>query len=186
MAAGEDGGRLSVAQLVNELVGLDATSYAARFPMPLLLQLNEGQSSEPLWKTTARAGVQARKLVAESFPLYAFRVEKRPGANAFSHMITIGRAANNDVVLPYEAISKFHASLVTGPNGWSLTDARSSNGSWLEGQALIPLRPYTLRSGITLDLAHAVLLMFVEASEAFDLLTKRRDSAPAPDAGRDR
>jgi pSer/pThr/pTyr-binding forkhead associated (FHA) protein len=51
-------------------------------------------------------------------------------------MVTVGRAANNDIVLPYDSISKFHAYFSNVGNTWTLTDAKSTNGSFVMGRKL--------------------------------------------------
>ena len=68
-------------------------------------------------------------------------------ANSFG-MVTVGRAINNDIVLPYEDISKCHAFFVSKPEGWSLMDAGSTNGTFVRGKKLEP------RAQEMLDLRH--------------------------------
>lgn len=67
-----------------------------------------------------------------------FVVEKREDANPFGSMITIGRAPNNDIVLPAPSISKFHAFLREEAGSLFLVDANSSNGTYLNGVQLEP------------------------------------------------
>lgn len=67
-------------------------------------------------------------------------IKKQPGSNAFASMITIGRAKNNDLVLPALAVSKFHAYVLVPRDGSPplLTDAGSSNGTRVNGVQLVP------------------------------------------------
>lgn len=51
-------------------------------------------------------------------------------------MITIGRATNNDFVLPDESASNFHAYFQLAGPGLVLVDAGSSNGTWVNGDRL--------------------------------------------------
>lgn len=62
---------------------------------------------------------------------------KRPGANSFSHMITVGRAGNNDIEIKANDVSKFHAffSVMAGAP-ITITDAGSSNGTTVRGEPL--------------------------------------------------
>ena len=54
---------------------------------------------------------------------------RRTGRSA-GHLITIGRASNNDVAIPDLSISRFHAFLKQGETGaWQLQDAGSTNGT---------------------------------------------------------
>jgi hypothetical protein len=54
--------------------------------------------------------------------------------NPFGSMITIGRATNNDIVLPLSTVSKMHAYFMnaTGPT-WKITDQHSANGTYVDG-----------------------------------------------------
>lgn len=56
----------------------------------------------------------------------------------FPNMITLGRTANNDLVIPDVSVSKFHAFFKTTPRGFEVADAGSKNGSWVAGQELAP------------------------------------------------
>ncbi len=95
----------------------------------------------------------------------------RKVAEAFSGMITIGRTANNDIVIKDVAISKFHAYFRMHESEFDLTDAGSRNGTWVGDIELPPkgaatvvrfgdhLRFGTLRfdfldAGATWDRAH--------------------------------
>lgn len=76
--------------------------------------------------------------------LYVFPLRKSE-ANAFSAMVTVGRAGNNDIVLPYEGISKFHAYFAQSPQGWTVADAGSTNGTFVLGKQLPPNAPLPLQ-----------------------------------------
>ena len=69
-------------------------------------------------------------------------------SDTFPHMITVGRTANNDLVIPDASISKLHAIFThSAPNGFALADAGSRNGTWAAGVQLptrgeaAPVRP---------------------------------------------
>ena len=48
--------------------------------------------------------------------------------------VTLGRAADNDIVLADRLASRHHAQLVCAPDGCEFVDLGSSNGSWVGGQ----------------------------------------------------
>lgn len=91
------------------------------------------------------------------------RLEKRvgPGSNPFGQMITLGRARNNDLVLLHPSVSKFHAWFSQEGGTWTVTDAGSSNGTWLDGQRLTARQSHRLRAGATLVLADALRVQFL-------------------------
>lgn len=61
--------------------------------------------------------------------------DKRTGTLA-SREVSIGRAAENDVVLDDELVSRLHCRLVAVEGGAVVMDEGSSNGTWLNGEPL--------------------------------------------------
>lgn len=74
---------------------------------------------------------------------------------AFPGMITVGRAPNNDVVLPVPTVSTFHAWFAQDPQGrWTLHEGRATHGTWLgdrplQGQPAALGEDALLRFGVT-------------------------------------
>ncbi|MGC4122440.1 MAG: FHA domain-containing protein [Myxococcales bacterium] len=64
--------------------------------------------------------------------------------NGFPFGVTIGHAENNDIVLPNQHVSRFHAYIKHGPEGSTLVDADSTNGTFLDGVRLAPTKPMPL------------------------------------------
>jgi adenylate cyclase len=58
---------------------------------------------------------------------------------------TIGREASNDLVWAHDALSRHHALIASDPQGCTLTDLRSRNGTFCNGRAV--LRPQLLHDG---------------------------------------
>jgi hypothetical protein len=83
---------------------------------------------------------------------------KKEGA-PFPDQIGVGRAANTDVCLALNTISKYHAFFCADAKGkYSVTDAGSKNGSWKDGVRLAPRQPAALVDGSRLRLgAHKFL-----------------------------
>jgi hypothetical protein len=69
--------------------------------------------------------------------LEIYPLAKKSGAS-LPDRITIGRTANNDVVINDPSVSRLHAYVKRSGEAWSVTDAGSKNGSWLRGIALEP------------------------------------------------
>lgn len=88
-------------------------------------------------------------------------VRKRPGGNPFGMMVTIGRAANNDIVLNDPAMSKLQCYLHRFAGTWAVCDPGSTNGTFLDG-ARVRSASSTLRSGSRLGLADVYEVMFLE------------------------
>lgn len=79
--------------------------------------------------------------------------------NMFQRRVTLGRTANNDIVLEDASVSRFHGWLQKEDEGekWSLTDAGSKNGTWVSGLRLAPKKPQTLIDGARLKVGNLEL-----------------------------
>ena len=101
-----------------------------------------------------------------SLSLVTFPV-RRTGRSV-GHLITIGRAANNDVAIPDLSISRFHAFLKQGENGhWQLQDAGSTNGTSVNGRPVARQghgQPCEVKAGDNVRLGQ-VELTFLGAAE---------------------
>src|SRR5579883_107672 len=95
--------------------------------MPLVKDLEEGPT--PPSPSSLSTAPKAEGLAEVVF------LEKTD-RNPFAHMITVGRAMNNDVVLADSTVSKVHAYFTRTPGGWMLTDQHSTNGTYVEGKQL--------------------------------------------------
>lgn len=83
--------------------------------------------------------------------LEVYPLAKKPGAS-FPDRITIGRTANNDVVITDTSISRLHAYLRRDGARWVVADAGSKNGSWLRGAPLDARRERAIDSSAVLRL----------------------------------
>ena len=94
--------------------------------------------------------------------LEVYPLAKKPGAS-FPDRITIGRTANNDVVIPDTSVSRLHAYVRRSGDVWSLADAGSKNGTWLRGEALEARKERPLPSRATLRLGDVDLTFYLAA-----------------------
>lgn len=89
--------------------------------------------------------------------------------NPFAGVITIGRAANNDVAIESPQVSKVHA-WVRGPAGrLKLSDNASTNGTTIDGVQLAPKIDHALRPGAEVRFG-PVECVFLDADGLIDLL----------------
>lgn len=96
---------------------------------------------------------------------------KKPGA-PFADMITVGRTANNDVVLRDITVSRFHAFFRRRNNGWFVCDAGSKNGTFMHDAQLKPRKENPLTSGDDIRLGD-IVTTFYTAENLFDVLSSR-------------
>ncbi len=78
-------------------------------------------------------------------------------------MVVIGRGKQSDIVLAEQGISRQHASIQHGPQGWILTDLGSTNGTLLNGQPIRAQEPYLLRPGDGVTIGSSVLVFQQDA-----------------------
>lgn len=84
-------------------------------------------------------------------------------------VLSVGRQLANDVVLPDERVSRQHARLEQFPEGLYITDAGSSNGTYVNN---VPISvPTRLAPGDVVEVGGSRLVV------------RSLDAAPAPDAG---
>ena len=85
--------------------------------------------------------------------------KKRPGASSFAGVILIGRSASNDVELEHPSVSKLHARLELGADDASLSDAGSSNGTFVDEKRLVPGEQHRVSSGSLLGFGNCSFLL---------------------------
>ena len=128
-----------------------------------------GSPDEPTTFATMRytpGGSGATKSTARDSTMI-IPVRKRRDSNAFAMMITLGRAPNNDLVIPDQRVSKFHAYFRKLGQHWMVNDANSMNGTWVDGQPIPSDRSAALKSGSTIRLAETLEMVFLEPVELF-------------------
>ncbi|HBP17197.1 MAG TPA: hypothetical protein DEA08_05290 [Planctomycetes bacterium] len=139
--------------------GLDEATFLAKYPflviaVGVLEAPGNPDSAQFLTMADGTGPLLQQAAAAPILGLELIRARKR-GANPFTHMITIGRAKNNDIIVNATDLSKFHAYLSQDPSSgaWTLTDSGSTNGTYLDGERLIPRESYPIEPGQSAFLA---------------------------------
>ncbi|MDP2273076.1 MAG: FHA domain-containing protein [Archangium sp.] len=102
------------------------------------------------WEMTDAGQAMMRPRAGE--PLI-FLVQKGNATNnPFAMGVTVGRVESNDIVVDDGSCSRFHAWLQRDERTkeWSLTDAESKNGTWVDGVQLSAKQRVQLRDGAKL------------------------------------
>ncbi|RMG15019.1 MAG: FHA domain-containing protein [Planctomycetota bacterium] len=120
---------------VREYDDLGPVRFAAEHRHPFLRLLarplaEDGSDSGSGRFVTMRVGKNLES-VPDPLELPVYSVRKVEGKNVFAMMITVGRAPNNDIQIDASSISKFHAYLEERDGAWSIRDANSSNGTFV-------------------------------------------------------
>jgi hypothetical protein len=161
-ASSSHGSGLAVRRLRDDARQLSAAEFAERHG-PAFLLLTAAELTEPhgpgstevrLIESEERAGERTASLSLLAYPI-------RRRGEAPGHLLTVGRASNNDVVIRDLSISRFHAFLKPeGEGRLAIQDARSTNGTTINGHP-VPAQgngeAVPLRSGDNLRLGQVEL-----------------------------
>ena len=79
--------------------------------------------------------------------------------------VRVGRMLDNDVVLQSDTVSRHHAELTPGDQGWAVQDTDSHNGVLHNGYRIPKGQPVTLRNRDTVQLSDVVLLYLAGAMD---------------------
>lgn len=91
-------------------------------------------------------------------------------------VITIGRAPDNFMRLDYPSVSSHHAVIRRQPNGATLEDLGSSNGTFVRGQRVKPNNPVNVNPGDSIQIA-SYQLIYQQSSIAQGVVDKVRIDA---------
>ena len=112
---------------------------------------------------------------------YSLMITMGPDTGSVYHldglMITIGRDLSNDVVIQDPEISRFHARLRLGPDGYAVEDMGSTNSTYVNNVEVT--QPCSLKANDVLRLARQVRLQFVAQLE--DVRTGLEETVVAGD-----
>lgn len=119
--------------------------FVATVAHPVLLDLQSGGevdtevlrfTTQVIREKSAAGRVDYVSLVAGTAHVIPVDQQHR---TAFESIVSVGRADNNDIVLRYPEISKFHAFFQRVREGkYVLVDAESTNGTFLNSSELSP------------------------------------------------
>ncbi|MBF5045893.1 FHA domain-containing protein [Aggregicoccus sp. 17bor-14] len=140
----------------------DPQGFRRQWTVPALLWETAdaaGPGEELTWSTHA-GGLPQRPEVGD--PLLLEVQKGKSALNALGFGITVGRTANNDVVLYDATVSRFHAVLSKDERtgGWRVEDAESQNGTFVREVRLAPRTTTPLEDGTPLRFG-AVSLLFL-------------------------
>lgn len=82
--------------------------------------------------------------------------------------VRLGRQPASEIELPFPSVSLAHARMFRGASAaeWWLEDLGSTNGTWVDGERLLPRRPVPLRPGQRVQVATVELVFEGWSAEA--------------------
>lgn len=146
---------------------LDVARFREEYEHPfLVVETGDFRLSTGEFRTILADSGELPKASGRAKELRYYRVHKSK-RNEFSDMITVGRTLNNDVVVDIASVSKFHAYFRNEGDGvYSLTDAGSMNGTFIEGRRLEPHEKVVLEDSTIIHVSPDARLRFLY-SEGF-------------------
>lgn len=160
--------------------GLTREAFVQRYPGPFLvhssrtggaLQVTSGGRTidSVVVDDTGGAGPDEEADVLTVFTVQQFA----PKAPA----LTVGSDPSSSIRVPAASVSRLHARLVRGPEGWRVEDAGSSVGTWANGEALEPAVVRDLDPGDRVSLG-ALDLTFYPSSHFYDFVIQMQGGRP--------
>jgi RsiW-degrading membrane proteinase PrsW (M82 family) len=96
-------------------------------------------------------------------------------------VVSLGRGLRNDAVLLDPAVSREHARLMRGPDGWRIENISSANPLWVEAEAVAPGVQATVPAGAPFQLGNTVLqLLAPPAIDGLDMALNGEHPAQSP------
>jgi hypothetical protein len=90
--------------------------------------------------------------------------------NPFENLITLGRAPNNDIRYPLEALSKLHATFARSGERWQVQDNSSRNGTFVNDEPLAPGKFRELKDGDQVRFCPELRARFFSAPALYDFV----------------
>lgn len=138
------------------------TANVSMLEMPT--KLEPGRPSDSL----AVLGLSPR--ASSAHDVLVFPISKRLPGGALEDRVSVGRSKNADIQLPYRKVSKFHAYFTLSPavpvsagRKCFLTDAGSTNGTYVNGRRLSSGRPAELNDRMLIHFSHYLFVFFSPA-----------------------
>jgi CheY-like chemotaxis protein len=162
----QDPNALRFRDIIDRFPTADNEEFCTKFPFHCLVQLNYLDNTEADGFFTSPDIVKTEKIAPDLSDGIVFPLEKN-GSNGFSHMITVGRSANNDVAINSRLVSKFHAYFTWRDEAWFLRDSGSTNGSFVNKARLDPELYYKVAADDIVAFSKSIVLKFVDPQTLF-------------------
>jgi hypothetical protein len=156
---------------IQEVRSSERDTFAKAHPHPFLVVVVPENADEGwrVFRTTHFTREQVHNPMSSRASSYrALRVVKT-NRNPWSDRISVGRAANNDLVVRDASVSKLHAHLRAEGATMTLSDAGSRNGTAVNGKALKEGEARPLEPGDEINLG-SINLVYQDPGGMYDFL----------------
>jgi hypothetical protein len=157
---------------------LQGGATALKLECPVLVwEVPKVAGEEPLLLGTNSGATTPQRPTSQEPLVFELR-KQNAQSNAFTMGVTAGRTENNDVVLPDNSVSRFHAFFQQDAKSgeWRLIDAESTNGTFVNDLRIEPNVPFALVDKAKVTLGDVKLVFLKPAS--FLAYVQRKLRAP--------
>ena len=141
---------LTVTDFLHQIEGYSQSDFLSSFVTPFLLVKTSPFGQSSIFSTLAADSMKQAAQTGDEVDKdrrrgLLFSIEKS-SRNVFAAMVTVGRAANNDIVFNHPSVSKMHAYFKINGDSVTITDFGSKNGTYVEKERLPVKEPKIINS----------------------------------------
>ena len=172
----------NLAHYLSSISGLPSTAFAKTYPDGFLVEKSQKSlDKEVIFQFSTKSFEDPEVLEAQKHGVTfgdvlearVIEIRERKESNTPSQ-ISIGRAAQNDIILYNKLVSKSHAYLEVPETGGncSIVDVGSKNGTLLNGDEIAPNKTYPLADGDEISFGPETTVVYFSSRTFHDFLTQ--------------
>lgn len=157
---------------------LTEETFCQRHPHPFILGKEVVEEEFAFRTVVARESTLTAKTLEPPLRIrdWVLPIHKPGETPSAATRVFVGRAANNDLVIPHPTVSKLHAYFTKDQDKWWLVDVGSSNGTKMNGMRAPARARVSLHDGDTLLFGRCAFT-FVSARRLFELMQRMAQAA---------
>ena len=169
-----------IAEYLKEASGLTSSLFQAKHKYPVLLWPQAGDwiedtafqfetfSSEYSDEPPGEISPSTESQIYETLVIEL----AKHGSSAPANMICLGRAANNDIVIANNTVSKLHTYFVVSKDGaaYEVVDANSTNGTVVNNKRLVAYKNKPLFNRDSIQFGPSIQMVYLTPEGFYDLL----------------
>ncbi|MDF1666391.1 MAG: FHA domain-containing protein [Planctomycetota bacterium] len=147
---------------------LEKPDFLRSFPHPFLLQLAHlpSKNQDDYFTMAADSSVEIAK--QSDYLLCPLFLIKKTASTSFQRMIMVGRTKNNDIVLPFSVVSKFHCHFGQVRENWYIEDSGSSNGTFIRARQIEATKRELLDGCVEISFGKSLSFLFLSSEKMYD------------------
>jgi hypothetical protein len=170
---------IELGELAKRVKGWTKEAFVAKFPLPcLVVDFSSEMQKEKMYDTHTSTDKKSSTMLStggEVAPAPGMGTQfvqflEKSDRNTFAGKITVGRAVNNDLIIPDLSVSKLHGFFTETSRNPRFQDVGSTNGTFLEGKRADENRPVQIRSGAVMHIGTVPTYFFLP-SDLFEYIS---------------